>query len=142
MNARLLLLGALAALSGCTGQEDDTLSLQEIAANPSKWDAKVVTVEGWLLQCRDLDCHIVPTAEDLDLIRNIACPGDRCDLAIETFDKRAVSVGGDSDFDRAARPLEGTHVLLTAKVNAAMWSRDCLDRCDALQPISIAPFPQ
>jgi hypothetical protein len=141
MTARRFVVGSIAALGACTGQDLDKVPLEEISANPLNWDGEAVTVDGWLLQCRELDCHIVPTAQDLDLIAN-ACPGEKCEIAIETFDKRAVSLGGDEEFDRAARPLEGSHVLLTAKVNAASWSRDCLDRCDALQPISIAPFPQ
>jgi hypothetical protein len=139
MVKKLTLFGVAAIASACSTQNDEAVPLQEISDNPLRWDGKVVTVEGWLPQCSDLNCFIVPTRADLELVQD-GCPGERCDLAIEAFDKRAVSIGYDEAFDRSAKPLQGTHVLVTAKVNAGQWLQPGLDRSEALQPISISSF--
>ena len=133
------LLAVAAIASACSAQQREVVPLQEISDNPRQWHGQVVTVEGWLYRCGGNDCSVVPTRSDLETIQE-ACPGERCDLAIEVFDKRAVSIGYDEAFDRSAKPLEGSHVLITAKVNANAWLRPGLDRSDALQPISISSF--
>ena len=135
----LTLLGAVAVASACSTQDEAVVPLQEISASPGQWDGQVVTVEGWLRQCGELDGFIVPTRADLETVQD-ACAGERCDLAIDVFDKRAVSIGYDEAFDRSAKPLRGSHVLVTAKVHADEWLQPGLDRSEALQPISIRPF--
>lgn len=137
-NWQAVLIGAL-LLAGC-GRSEDAVGLNRLMADPDKWDGETVVVDAWLLQCRGQNCHVLPTREDLELF-NIPCPGEGCKRAIEAFDKRAVSVGFAEDFDRVAKQLEGKHVLLRARVNADQWTDSCLDRCNALQPISIAEFP-
>jgi hypothetical protein len=134
-----LFLAAFLIVS-CGKPADDVVQLEEVRANLAEWDGRIVTVEGWLLECEALDCHVVPSRDDLVLLTN-ACPGDKCDDALEAFEKRAVSVGSDEGFDQAAKALQGKHVLITATVNASAWRHRCLDRCDALQPVSIVPYP-
>jgi hypothetical protein len=135
---RPIILASVAFLAACGRGKGEVVELKAIMANPAQWDGKTVRVDGWLVTCGGYDCFIVPTKEDLDLVYH-GCPGAQCARALAIHD-HFVSIGGDDHFDRAAKPLEGKHVLLTATVNAASRS-GCLDRCDALQPTSIEAFP-
>ena len=139
MRQVLPVLSVAAIAAACSTQNEEVVPLQDISENPRQWHGQVVTIEGWLLQCADLNCFIVPTRADLASVED-ACPGERCDAAIEVFDARAVSIGYDETFDQSAEPLQGSHVLVTAKVNANAWLQPGLDRSEALQPISIRSF--
>jgi hypothetical protein len=134
----LFALTSACLLAACSDGKPEIVALQKINVDPESWNGKTVRVDGWLATCSGYDCLIAPTKEDLDLIYH-GCPGPECERALAAGD-HLVSIGGDGNFDRAANPLEGKHVLLTATINAGSW-HDCLDRCDALQPISIEAYP-
>lgn len=129
------------ALVGCsqTAKGRKVVRLSEIIANPGAWNGKVVTIEGWLWRCSGIDCHILTSREDLDVLERGARNESIEDMD-GVFRDHAVSVGFDEQFDRQAKPLQGKHVLLTAKVNADHWRSGCLDRCDQLTPVSVQNY--
>jgi len=127
-------------LVGCSGGFARAPTLEEIIADPSKFDGKTVTVEGWLFKCQDLDCVIFPSKKDLDIMSNVEMP-EAFKKADSVYKLHGVSIGYNANFDHDAKPLQGRHVLLTAKVNAAEWG-GCLDRCAALEPRSISLFTE
>ncbi|MEL1251365.1 hypothetical protein [Aurantiacibacter gilvus] len=115
--------------------------MQEVAANLDNWDGQTVTVEAWLFQCSELNCHLVPTRADMELL-SAGCPSETCEDAILAFDERAVSLGYSPAFDQVAATLTGRHVLVTGQVNAAAWRNPGLDRSAAIQPSSIEALPE
>ncbi|WP_427964674.1 hypothetical protein [Altererythrobacter sp.] len=121
--------------SSCGTANEGIVELSEIAENPQSWDGKVVQVSGWLVQCQDLECHMVATKAERDLVY-FGCPGERCDEALAVH---LVGIGGNGEFDEAAKLFLGERIILTATVDAQSWSH-CLDRCGTLDPIGIRAF--
>ena len=125
----------LALLVGCAPPVPNTaVSVREAVDHIHAWNGKDVIVDGWLGNCRGMDCALYPTLADAQLVSQ----GSGSAAWDEAMDRR-LSIGADKEFDRLAAPLQFAHVRIGGRLNdiCRSWMTSCTDRVPDIQAISI-----
>lgn len=136
MNRRVATFIMLCALGGCGYAPinvDEVLTVPQVAEHIHYLNGKVVTVEGWLGKCAGYDCRISPSRGDTNIIVTVDYHSEKWSAAMD----RSLPIGGSEPFDQMAAPLQFSKVRIKARINDRCWPRNCTDRADILQPISI-----
>ena len=107
----------------------------QVGANIHDWDGQIVTVEGWLGRCEELNCMLYSDPAD----RRILEQGGEWSTAQEHALRRTLSVGADDTFDASALPLQNSRVRIRGRVNDMCWPANCSDRAPDIEPLSIQP---
>jgi hypothetical protein len=96
-------------------------TIAAIHANPSKFDGRVVRLQGWVNKCQPLSCAIEEHAA--------RSPGGA---------GQGVSIAADSKFDGTIGPLLPTYVEFDARLDATcLTTTGCTDRAPILTIVSL-----
>ena len=95
-------------------------TIEDIRRDPRRWDGKWVQLEGWINECRSIDCNL---AENL--------------AALPTDSGMTLSFEGQKSFDDWVKPMLPLRARVTARIDATCLLAPCLDRAPVLREMIV-----
>jgi hypothetical protein len=122
---RLAPVSGLLVLAACAAvQNQPSLTVRDVAGDIHRFDGRVVTIRGWLDECKQLSCGLFQTREE---------------ATAHQYGNHMLSIGSTKSFDRQALDRGPAEVILRARVDAACRDPEvvCMDRASELVPVSV-----